>query len=341
MSDAEMSRPLLAHLSRWFHPRMEEIAVEGLVYILNRYPASRGGLNEVVRRDVPDLWLSHETFETEAVDLDLKRPDILQKGDDGKERFFIEAKFYAGLTRNQPVPYLERLPADGVTALMFLAPLRRVEELWPKLLGRLEGSGMSLGDVRPSCVRIDGTGKHLLITHWTTLLESMGERLEGSESGLAELEQLKGLVRFAEDREEKARRPSKVLVEQVTKLGKSAGWLDTKGLNAASRSYGYGRYARFGRSHRIGVWLGINRDLWEEYDGTPMWMDCRRHWNFPDDQGWNERVEATLKNRMGPHITEVGERLWIAVVPEDGKGADAYAAALERIAKMLDELAKP
>ena len=53
MSDTEMSRPLLAHLSWRFHPRMEEVAVAALAYILNRYPASREGLNEVLRQAVP------------------------------------------------------------------------------------------------------------------------------------------------------------------------------------------------------------------------------------------------------------------------------------------------
>ena len=338
MDDTEMSRSLLAQLSWWFHPRMEEVAVEALAYILNRYPASRGGLNELVKHAVPGLQLSHETFETEAAGLDLTRPDVLQKGDDGKERLFIEAKFYAGLTRNQPVPYLGRLPAEGVTALMFLAPSRRVEELWPKLLRRLDDSGMPYSDVGSRCVQIRGTGKHLLITDWMTLLDSMGGRLEGSESGLAELGQLRGLVRFAEDREEKARRPGKVLVERVTKIGRVSGWLDTKGLNVTPRPYGYGRYARFGRRYRIGVWLGINSDLWEECDSTPMWLDCRK-WVFPNGQGWNERVRSALQDRMGSHVRQIGKKRWVAVVPEGGKGADSYAAALEQIADILDELA--
>ena len=340
MNDTEMSRSLLAQLSWWFHPRMEEVAVEALAYILNRYPASRGGLNELVRRAVPDLPLSHETFETEAVDLQRRRPDVLQKGEDGEERLFIEAKFYAGLTRNQPVRYLERLPAEGVTALMFLAPSRRVEELWPKLLRRLDDSGMPYSDVGSRCVQIRGTGKHLFITDWMTLLDSMGGRLEGSAPGLAELGQLRGLVRFAEDREEKARRPGKLLVERVTKIGRTSGWLDTKGLRPTPRSYGYGRYSRFGRRYRIGVWLGINSDLWEECDSTPMWLDCRK-WVFKNGQGWNESVRSALQECMGSHVKQIGKKRWVAVVPEGGKGADSYAAALEQIADILDELAEP
>ncbi|WP_419860450.1 hypothetical protein [Candidatus Palauibacter sp.] len=340
MSDTETSRPLLAQLAWWFHPRMEEVAVEALAHILNRYPASRGGVNELLVRAVPNLRVSHETFETEAADLQRRRPDMLQKGDDGEERLFIEAKFYAGLTRNQPVPYLERLPKAGVSALMFLAPRSRVEELWPRLLKRLDEGGLPHSAVRPYCARINGTGKHLLITHWTTLLDSMGGRLEGSETGLAELQQLRGLVRFAEDREAKARRPGKGLVEDITKIGRQSGWLDTKRLNAAPRSYGYGRYARFGSRYTIGVWLGINRDLWEESDSTPLWLDCRKHWTFPPGHGWNERVQSILKDRMGGSVKEVGKTLWVPVNPERGKGADSYAAALERIVEMLDELAE-
>ena len=84
---------LLAHLCWRFHPRMEELAVEALAYILNRYPDSRRGLDELLKRAVPDMRLSNQPFETEASALDGTRPDVLQKGDDGSERLFIEAKF--------------------------------------------------------------------------------------------------------------------------------------------------------------------------------------------------------------------------------------------------------
>ena len=142
MSDSENPRTLLAQLSWRFHPRMEEVAVEALTYILNRYPASREGLAELVERPVPDMRLSAQPFETEAVAPDGTRPDVLQRGDDRRERFFIEAKFYAPLTRNQPVRYLERLTTKGVSVLMFLAPAERVDELWDELLGRLKDRGL-------------------------------------------------------------------------------------------------------------------------------------------------------------------------------------------------------
>ena len=111
--------------------------------------------------------------------------------------FFIEAKFYAPLTRNQPVRYLERLTTKGVSVLMFLAPAERVDVLWPELLGRLADRDKPDSDEESRCIAIEGTGKHLLITDWTKLLDNMEERLKDSKSGLAELGQLRGLVQFA------------------------------------------------------------------------------------------------------------------------------------------------
>ena len=50
MGHTEGPDGLLARLSWWFHPRMEEVVVEGLAYLLNRYPVSRGGADEHLAR---------------------------------------------------------------------------------------------------------------------------------------------------------------------------------------------------------------------------------------------------------------------------------------------------
>ena len=86
------SRPLLAQLAWRFHPRMEEVAVAALAYILNRYPVSRGGLSEVLEHIVPGMRLSDEAFQTEVSFPDGARPDVLQKGVDGQRRLMVEAK---------------------------------------------------------------------------------------------------------------------------------------------------------------------------------------------------------------------------------------------------------
>ena len=345
MSDAETSRLLLAHLSWRFHPPMEVLAVAVLEYILNRRPNSRQGLGELLTRIVPGMRLSGKPFETEVTDPKRGRPDVLQRGDGGDERFLIEAKFDAPLMPTQPVAYLEQLPPAGVSVLMFLVPSRRVEELWPRLLDRLDDERISYVQLEhPRCVQIDGTDKHLCITDWTTLLDSMKEPLEGDEFALADLRQLRGLVRFAEAKESKARLPGKEMVNAVTKIGKDSGWLETRTINGghyriAPRGDDYGRYVRLDRLYKLGVWLGINSILHQEFASTPLWVECGE-WTYADGQGWNAGVKAILQGRMGSRLHEAG-KLWVPVVPEGGKGPDRYAAALERIVGILDELAEP
>ena len=340
MSDSENPRTLLAHLSWRFHWRKEEVAVEALTYILNRYPASREGLAELVERLIPEMKLSGQPFENEVTGPDGTKPDVLQRGDGGSERLFIEAKFYAPLTRNQPVPYLERLTNTGVSALMFLAPAERVDELWPELLGRLADRGKTYSDEESRCVAIRGTQKHLLITDWTKLLDNMEVQLKDSESGLAELGQLRGLVQFAKSGDGNASLPGQKLVDRVTEIGKTSRWLDTHGLKAVRGSTGYGRYANLGHRYAFCVWLGVNLDLFEEYGSTRLWVQCG-NWSHADSRYWNERVRPALQDRMNPNVHEEGGALWVAVVPEGSTRADNYAAALERLAGILDELAEP
>lgn len=340
MSDTETSRPLLAQLAWRFHPRMEEVAVAALAHILNRYPVSIGGLSEVLEHVVPGMRLSDERFQTEVSFLDGARPDVLQKGVDGKDRLMIEAKFHAWLTPKQPVRYLRWLPEDGVSALAFLAPSGRVEELWPELLHRLHKKDIPHSDAGPRCVVIDGTGKHLLITDWTTLLSGMESRLHDFESGLAELRQLSGLARFAEANDPKSPHAGEELVKQVAAIGRNSGWISEKGLRPTPKPYGYGRYVRLGRRARIGVWVGFNADLYEQFRVTELWVQLVK-WSDPAGQRWNERVIPTLTDRADLLVKFEGAAAWVGVVPKDRSDPASYAAALEGIAGILDEAAEP
>ncbi len=317
MSDSENPRTLLAHLIWRFDLATEGVAMEALTYILNRYPASRAGFAALVERLIPDMRLSAQPFETEAIGPDGTRPDVLQRGDDGSERLFIEAKFYAPLTRNQPVRYLERLTNKGLSVLMFLAPAERVDELWPELLGRLADRDKPDSDEESRCVALVGTAKHLLITDWTKLLDNMEEQLKDSKPGLAELSQLRGLVEFAKPWRGKASLPGEELVNRVIEIGKTSRWLDTSGLRAVRGSTGYGRYANLGHRRAFCVWLGVNLDLFEEYRSTRLWVQCD-NWSHAD---WNERVRPAPKDRMSLNIHEEGGVLWVS------KGAELPLAS--------------
>ena len=279
---------LLAHLSPSFTPQTENIAVEALGYILNKYAGSREGLDDVVRSGVRHVNPVAKV-RTQASGQDGTRPDLVGVDEGAAERVLIEAKFWAELTPRQPDAYLDRLPDDGPAVLLFVAPEERIGSLWRELRSRAEGAGKKLSDVdaERKCMSVDGTQRHLLLASWTGLLDRISARTRGNQDADADIQQLRGLTVSAEDgrfqpirdnREEfgpdsRHMRDMKRIIEAATERGITDGWASRKGLNRTPRSYGYGRYLKLGGSGV--VWLGVNTERWERDGQTPLWIDGR------------------------------------------------------------------
>ena len=277
---------LLAHLSPSFTSQTENIAVEALGYVLNKYSGSREGLDDVVRSGVRNVNPVVKV-RTQASALDGTRPDLVGVDEDDAERVLIEAKFWAELTPRQPHAYLDRLPDDGPAVLVFLAPEDRIMSLWPELRSRTLRAGKTLSDVdaERKCVSVDGTQRHLLLVSWSGLLDRMSARTRDEQDAEADIRQLRGLADFAEEgrfrpirnpREEfgpdsRHMRDMKRMIDAATERGIKDGWASRKGLNRTPRSYGYGRYLKLGG--RV-VWFGIHTGRWEQDGETPLWLDC-------------------------------------------------------------------
>ena len=115
----------------------EDIAVEALAHILsNSRPA---------RKAVEDLLESHgaeigpiEGVRTQVAGDTGDRPDLAGTDEHGVECLLIEAKFWAGLTEDQPVEYLSRILSNPPSALLVVAPAARFESLWVELRRRIQ-----------------------------------------------------------------------------------------------------------------------------------------------------------------------------------------------------------
>ena len=170
------------------------MAVEALGYILSKSPSSRSTLNRVLQGGVEGLS-SIERVLTQVTGDTGARPDLVGFDKEGKERVLIEAKFWAGLTENQPNGYLERLPSDGPSALLFVAPETRRNTLWTELLRRLntdlmdesEGDGLRSG-------RVGDCDRYLVLTSWRSLLGQMANQSSeaGDSSAQIDIRQLQG-----------------------------------------------------------------------------------------------------------------------------------------------------
>src|SRR5436190_207432 len=103
---------LFGHLALSFASHPENLATEGLHFVLNRSPEARRlflrFLSQAGCALPGDL-----AFETQAAGDDGAIPDLVGRDADRAEAAIVEAKFWAGLTERQPSAYLDRLPPSG------------------------------------------------------------------------------------------------------------------------------------------------------------------------------------------------------------------------------------
>src|ERR1035441_9513543 len=148
----------------------ENIATDALAFILESSEPARSGLMKLLRGIVPDL--PSLRFRTQHGE-DNARPDM-EGHADNMRRAFIENKFWAGLTENQPVHYLELLAANTEpSVLLVVVPAARQETVWRELLRRLEydkSLHASKGDIRTITT---GLGPILALTSWGKLLSAI------------------------------------------------------------------------------------------------------------------------------------------------------------------------
>ena len=115
----------------------EVAATAALRHILVQSESARDALERMLLAAGVEVD-SLTRFQTEAIGEEGERVDLVCYDEHGTERVLIEAKFWAGLTDNQPNTYLARLPEEGHSVLLFVVPAQRMETLWPVLCARAE-----------------------------------------------------------------------------------------------------------------------------------------------------------------------------------------------------------
>jgi hypothetical protein len=190
-------RTLLGHLAFCrLTTQVEDLATEALGYILGTSETSRS----VLRRHVGRCGVvlpERLAFVTQAVGVDEERPDIVGRSSDGVEHVLIEAKFWAGLTDNQPIRYLDRLPQGGV--LLFVVPDKRLHSCWSELLVRCDREHRAYtaaldvaGNDMPAA-SLHGD-KRLALTTWRRLLDEILNATRDSDALFREAGAIEPLV---------------------------------------------------------------------------------------------------------------------------------------------------
>ena len=277
------SDTLLANVLPGFTDRIEDFAVEALGYILNKSASSMAVLNSLVRADgsaMPEVV----RVGTQVSGEERTRLDLTGFDQGGNERLLIEAKFWAGLTDNQPNAYLGRLPDDGPAVLLFVAPDARVETLWAELRRRVgENLGPDVGIGRVHNAILSGTDKRLLLVSWLHLLDSMATRAVGELDVQADIQQLRGLAQRMDAQAFLPLHPEELSSNIARRIGqfsdifvaaidrgRDVGVISR--MSPVSSGWNYsGRYLNFAG---VSAWFGVHSGRWSEggSDDTPMWL---------------------------------------------------------------------
>lgn len=305
-----MPRVLSHIIQKRFSQVNEDVATDALAYILESSPAASNGMRKLLCGLIPDLApLKFRTQEAEGV----IRPDMW--GYEGNEpRVFIENKFWAGLTENQPVNYLKQLATySRPSILLVVAPSPRQHTIWAELQRRVFDSGLLL-DGQQDAVGIHSSartsiGPILAVTSWDNVLSALEHETIDDPEARGDLVQLRSLCDAADleafsplSREELSDQRSPALVlqlnaiwEEASTLGVTRGIIDHKGTRPQASSERIGRYTCFAgnadEDNQAGAWFGLHFRLWKKHGITPLWAVFS-----PSSWGQADAVQAALES---------------------------------------------
>lgn len=307
-----MKKSLLGHLYSHIKGSAEDVATMSLQYLLSSYESLQKSFNRLLASKLDVDFDTDTSYECQSVGEEQERPDMSGTDSQGKEVILCEAKFYAGLTSNQPLTYLKRLRDEKGVGLVFICPKDRMISLWDTVKHKCEKKKVT--EITETCVSVDGV--RMTILSWDEILLALTQTANDVEPGsLSDIEQVKGyceqIVResFIPFREEdlgalearKYERLMYILDRVVDALYADPDIkLDTNGLRATPYRNGYKRFMYI---NNFGVDIRLDLEVWadDRYVDTPYWVAFRtkEDWRTPED--FASRVAAIPNTR---------KRLW-------------------------------
>ena len=282
-----MDQGMLAHLRDRFHVPAENLATEALAYIL-RNAKARAAFNQLIQRPHPDLpeIIRFETQDVTADDTGI--PDLVGLSADNRKPFLGEVKFDAGLTRHQPVSYIQRLQQhSGRSLLLFLVPEARAYMVWTEIRRRCNGTeGVQLGPDLSSelpMMRASVDDITVALTTWKEVLNVLESALrkDEDEQTLWDVRQLRAMC-DRQDSEAFVPLTSQDLESRIAHryyqlIDLSLEATESLALTGVATGLGNAAYIRdwSGRYVYLGgwnCWLGISWEHWRSKRATPIWL---------------------------------------------------------------------
>lgn len=266
----------------------EDVATDALAYILSTHEPVRQAMMAFLRKIEPDLPDLH--FRTQISEGDI-RPDMW--GFSGANtHLFVENKFWAGLTANQPVAYLNELAKySESTVLLMIVPGAREQIIIAELMHRLQDGGVAFTEENSDdkgivwCVKTD-IGSKFALTSWPRLIDILESASRDDLSAINDLKLLDSLCEAADIDKfipvhgndlNNQRTPALLLqfgqlIRDAIEIGLRDGFLSNEGLTESVNWTKFGKYLSLGQFYQVGIWFGLDYTLWKEFGASPLWV---------------------------------------------------------------------
>jgi len=275
-----MQESLLSHIASNFISEYENVANSSIAYLLNKYPASREVLKNILQiDDAPSFFVTELSTKSNG------RPDITGLDINGNKQIIIEGKFWANLTDNQPINYLKELSEKG--KLLFLVPQKRKISLKSEIKKRLNGDDKKIyifsWNEFLDLVEIENNKNHnqSLISDITQLKELCSKMDDEGMPPLSQsdLDPMNGRINYQLSN----------IIDECNPILREWEESNFKGTRTTSSMDGHGFYFRaFG----FGCQLCFSNYNWFTYENsTPIWL-------YIMDEEWKhqEKIYHHLNN---------------------------------------------
>ena len=332
---------LLSFIAQRHSIGLEDVATDALFFILSHSAPARQALSDLLGYEGDPLPIAKAR--PWAADAHGAVPDLACLDDDDNLVALIESKFWAPLTRNQPVTYWQGLPDDRPAVLLFLAPESRVDQggLWDELVERLRNACHELEPAKRQGSLITAPAKagqrRLMLTTWQLLLDRMAQSAkdDGDAQACFEIAELQGLAAsvIAGDNPQRDENLKRLIADAVNRVERS-GWANTDGLTVG---VGFNFHVRYLRLAGANAWLGIDYEAVKQMPDKPLWLSFYGGSNADVDL---DTVRGVLGGLAEPDAEWRRGQARVPITLPEGADheatLDAIVAELERVAHRID-----